>query len=145
MSRKQIPVLVLSFAVLCLGIFFGPVAVDTVMAAFAPAPAIASTLEQEDPPLPAEAGAQATFECDLRRVMARDNYEIFIECWQGNSGVFYYGIPANSGIGSNNVLAVALTAKALGRTVIVEYEATTSGNFTGCSASCRRLLGLWMN
>lgn len=147
MARKQIPLLLTMLAVLILGIWLGPVMFDFAATALAPSRAIASPLEQEEPFSPDDMEAMATHACEVRSVTAGTaQADMQLICWNAASGGLIAFATRGADNGSNNALATALTAHALGRSVTVFYETAATGLPPGCVASnCRRILYLRMN
>lgn len=82
----------------------------------------------------------------IDNVAAFDN-RIHVRCAIPNGSILYYAYPttASNGYTANRMLAVAQTAFALGKGVVIFYQSSTSYNPPGCNTGdCRLLTGLSM-
>ena len=94
---------------------------------------------------PAPQMASARYTCTLTEVGVIDN-RIHIRCSTAISGtsISYFSYPV-TGVNTNRILAVGLTANALGKKVALDYETSTASNPAGCLTSdCRYFYTLWI-
>jgi hypothetical protein len=85
------------------------------------------------------------FECSPVREIAAFSNRIHVRCYTANGSIYYYAYPNDSAHSSvaNQMLAVGNTAFALGKGVIVYYNADPSLNPPGCNTGdCRGLWGI---
>ncbi len=91
----------------------------------------------------------ANFACTVNGVASFGdaNARIHVRCAQSQSGVTYFAYPddpAHVAV-ADQMLAVANTAFALGKTVYIYYDTNSADNPAGCNgADCRLLLGISM-
>jgi hypothetical protein len=121
------------------GLLCGPLLIDGLEMAFAPAPVLAAAPQQEVQPSSEEA-ALAVHECSIQNVGVFDN-RVHVRCWNGAGAVFYFAAPTSDAVRANRILSLLLTAQAAGKRLEVGYDPAANGSGFGCQvANCRPII-----